>query len=133
MARLGVGRVLVHADLDLPATARDVQRIHHASARLYRSLRDEFEELPTALAKARSCRSLGDRPLVVDTAAQHPQAGWLALQDRMATLSTNRNHRVVPYTHSELVTDRTAALTSIQAIRDVVQAVRSSAALDKSM
>jgi pimeloyl-ACP methyl ester carboxylesterase len=132
VARLGVGRVLVQADLDLPAAARDVQRVHHASARLYRSLRDEFEQLPTALGQAESFQSLGDRPLVVVTAAQDPQAGWLPLQDRMATLSTNSSHRVVPYEHNALVTDPTAAQTSILAIRDVVQAVRSNARLDKS-
>ena len=51
LARLGVGRVLVHADLALPAHARDIQRVHHASPRLYRSLRDEFDELPTALPR----------------------------------------------------------------------------------
>jgi len=49
----------------------------------------------------------------------------------MATLSTNSSHRVVPYTHNAPVTDRTAAQTSIQAIRDVVHAVRSNAPLDK--
>jgi len=133
LARLGVGRVVVPADLELPAQVRDMQRVHHASARLYRSLRDEFEELPVALAQARSFQSLGNRPLIVVTAAQDPQAGWLALQDRMATLSTNSSHRVVPYAHSALVTDRTAAQTSIQAIRDVVHAVRSNVALDKSL
>ena len=55
------------------------------------------------------------------------------VDDRMATLSTNSSHRVVPYTHNALVTDRTAAQTSIHAIRDVVHAVRSNAALDKSL
>jgi hypothetical protein len=50
----------------------------------------------------------------------------------MATLSTNSSHRVVPYEHNALVTDPTAAQTSILAIRDVVQAVRSNARLDKS-
>jgi pimeloyl-ACP methyl ester carboxylesterase len=133
LARLGVGRLLVASDLDLPAAARDVQRVHHASARFYRSLRDEFEKLPTALAQARPVQSLGDRPLVVVTAAQDPQAGWLALQDRMATLSTNSSHRVVPYTHNALVTDRTAAQTSIHAIRDVVHTVRSNTVVDKSL
>jgi len=129
LARLGVGRVVVQADLALPAPAREMQRVHHASPRLYRSLRDEFEELPTALAQARSFQSLGDRPLIVVTAAQDPQAGWLPLQDRMARLSTNSSHRVVPYTHNALVTDRTAAQTSIHAIRDVVHAVRSNVTL----
>ena len=80
--------------------------------------------MPTSLAQARSFQSLGDRPLVVVTAARDAQAGWLPLQDRMATLSTNSSHRVVPYTHDALVTDQTAAQTSSQAIRDVVHAVR---------
>ena len=58
-------------------------------------------------------------------------AGWLPLQDRMATLSTNSSHRVVPYTHDALVTDQTAAQTSIAAIRDVVHAVRFNVPLEK--
>jgi hypothetical protein len=47
-------------------------------------------------------------------------------------LSTNSSHRVVPYTHDALVTDQTAAQTSIHAIRDVVHAVRSNVPLHKS-
>jgi len=131
LARLGVGRLVVHADLALPAHSRDVQRVHHASPRLYRSLRDEFDELPTALAQARSFQSLGGRPLVVVTATQDALAGWLPLQDRMATLSTNSSHRVVPYAHDALVTDQTAAQTSIGAVRDVVHAVRFNVPLGK--
>ena len=49
----------------------------------------------------------------------------------MATLSTNSSHRVVPYTHDALVTDQTAAQTSIGAIRDVVHAVRFNVPLEK--
>jgi hypothetical protein len=109
-----------------------MQRLHYSSARHYRSLRDEFAELPTSLAQARSFQNLGDRPLVVVTAARDAQAGWLLLQDRMTTLSTNSGHRVVPYTHDALVNNQTAAQTSSQAIRDVVHAVRSSAPLEKS-
>jgi len=132
LARVGVGRVVVQSDPALPADARDMHRDHHQSARLYRSVRDEFEELPTALAQARSFQSLGDRPLVVVTAGQDSQAGWLPLQQRMTALSTNSSHRVVPYTHDALVTDQTAAQTSIHAIRDVVHAVRFNIPLDKS-
>ncbi len=85
MARLGVGRLVFPGNVGrLPANAR--------------SLRDEFAELQTSLAQARSFQSLGDRPLVVVTAAVDAQAGWLPLQDEMATLSTNSSHRVVPYT-----------------------------------
>ncbi len=96
-----------------------------------RSLRDEVAELPTALAQARSFQNLGNRPLVVVTAAVDAQAGWLPLQDEMATLSTNSSHRVVPFTHDALITNQTAARTSSEAIRDVVRAVRSAAPLRK--
>jgi len=132
LARLGVGRLVVHADLALPQPTRDILSLHHASPRLYRSLRDEFAELPTSLAQARSFQKVGDRPLVVVTAARDALAGWLPLQASMATLSTNSSHRVVPYTHDALVTDQTAAQVSTRAIRDVVDAVRSSAPLQKS-
>jgi pimeloyl-ACP methyl ester carboxylesterase len=115
LARVGVGRLISH----------------DYSARLARSLRDEFAELPTSLAQARSFQNLGDRPLVVVTAAQEAMAGWLPLQDAMAKLSTNSRHEVVPYTHNELITDETAALTSTQAIRDVVRVVRFAGRLEK--
>jgi hypothetical protein len=49
----------------------------------------------------------------------------------MATLSTNSSHRVVPSTHDGLVTDQTAAQTSIGAIRDVVHEVRFNVPLEK--
>ena len=130
LARLGVGR-LVPPDRALPEPARDIQHLHHASPRLYRSLRDEFAELPTSLAQARSFQNLGDRPLVVVTATRDALVGWLPLQDRMARLSTNSSHRLVPYTHDALVTDRTAAEASTQAIRDVVYAARFATALEK--
>jgi pimeloyl-ACP methyl ester carboxylesterase len=116
LARLGVGRLVSGPD---------------ASARAARSLRDEFAELPMALAQARSFRSLGDRPLVVVTATRDALAGWLPLQDRLATLSTNSSHRLAPYTHDALITDQTAAQTSIGAVRDVVHAVRFSVPLEK--
>jgi hypothetical protein len=78
----------------------------------------------------------GARPVALasdrETAAGDAQAGWLALQARLVRLSTNSSHRVVPYTHDALVNEQTAAQTSIQAIRDVVHAVRSGAPLEKS-
>jgi pimeloyl-ACP methyl ester carboxylesterase len=131
LARLGVGR-LVPPDRALSQPARDIHHLHHASPRLYRSLRDEFAELPTLLAQAGSFRNLGDRPLVVVTATRDALAGWLPLQDRMARLSTNSSHRLVPYTHDALVRDRTAAEASTQAIRDVLYAARFATALEKS-
>jgi len=133
LARLGVGRLVVSASVgSLPPDAQAMQRVNDSSARAARSLRDEFIELPTSLAQARSFQSLGDRPLVVVTAARDAEAGWLPLQDDMARLSTNSSHRIVPFTHDALITDQTAAQTSIQAVRDVVRAVRSGTPLGKS-
>ena len=97
--------------------------------RAARSLRDEFAELPTSLAQARSFQSLGDRPLIVVTATRGAMAGWLPLQDEMAKLSTNSRHVVTPYEHKELIVDVTASRTSSQAILDVVHAVRFTAPL----
>jgi hypothetical protein len=52
--------------------------------------------------------------------------GWLPLQDRMAALSTNSIHRVERrVTHTSLIEDRSDSAISIQAILDVVAAVRS--------
>jgi pimeloyl-ACP methyl ester carboxylesterase len=132
VARLGVGRLLYDGGFEgLPAGSRDMQRFTYSSTRAARSLRDEFAELPTSLAQARSFQNLGDRPLVVVTAERDAMAGWLPLQDRMATLSTNSSHRVVPYTHDGLVTEQTAAQSSIGAIRDVVHAVRFNVPLEE--
>ena len=77
-----------------------------------------------ALAAVSAATGRPEMWLVVVTAAVDAQAGWLPLQQEMATLSTNSSHRVVPYTHDALITDETAARTSSQAIRDVVHAVR---------
>jgi hypothetical protein len=46
-----------------------------------------FAKLPTSLAQARSFQNLGDRPLVVVTAGRDALAGWLPLQDRLATVN----------------------------------------------
>jgi pimeloyl-ACP methyl ester carboxylesterase len=130
LARLGVGRLVSHNGFDnLPERARSMERVSYSSARLWRSLHDEFMELPTSLQQARSFQSIGDRPLVVVTAAIDTQAGWLPLQDEMAKLSTNSSHRVVPFTHDELVSSEPGAQVSSKAIRDVVQAVRSGVSL----
>jgi pimeloyl-ACP methyl ester carboxylesterase len=133
LARFGVGRLLYHDDFaNLPSPARAMEQFDASSSRAARSLRDEFEELPASLHEAHEFHSLGNLPLVVVTAASGAQAGWLPLQDEMATLSTNSSHRVVPYTHDELITDRAASKVSSRAIRDVIHAVRFTAPLKKS-
>ncbi len=128
LAHLGLGHLLP-VSAGLPDSARGLQRSHQASARFYRSLRDEVAMLPATLAQAREASGLADRPLVVVTAGREALDGWLPMQARMAALSANSSHRIVPYTHEALLSDRSASQASIQAICDVVRAVRSAVPL----
>ena len=133
LARLGVGRLVYHGDFDdLPPQAREMQRYNYSSTRHYRSLRDEFVALPVSLTQAESVQTLGNVPLVVVTASRDAQTGWLPLQEELVELSANSLHRIVPFTHSEVVTDRAGAEVSSRAILDVVHAVRSGAQIDGS-
>jgi hypothetical protein len=65
------------------------------------------------------------------TAGQGHDAQWMAAQDKLATLSTNSEHRVVAgATHVSLVLVQADAAAATKAIRDVVTAVRNSAPLN---
>ena len=94
-----------------------------------RSMRDEVIALPDALQQAQTLTTLGTRPLVVVSAASGQQAGWLAAQDRLVDLSTNRAHRVIPTATHESVLVGDDASASTQAILDVVGSVRSGSAV----
>ncbi len=108
-----------------PAFYRNFQRVLGLLPRVWvGSLRDELTQLPATLREARSFSGVSDRPLTVVTASQDAQKGWLPLQDEMAALSSHSRHLVVPYAHADLVTDRFAALLSIEAITHMVHAVR---------
>ena len=134
LARIGVFRLVNLSSFgSLPPQARDEERATQSSAELARSQHDEFAELQTALTQAQALKTLGDKPLIVVTAAKEAQDGWLPLQDEMAALSTNSIHRVLPNTtHASLIEDRGDAAMASQAIRDVVEAVRAATPLTKS-
>ena len=77
------------------------------------------------MTEAKSLTSLGDRPLVVVTAEQEAEGGWMAAQDELAALSTNSAHRILPdATHAMLTENEATAAQSSKAILDVVQSVR---------
>jgi hypothetical protein len=126
LSRFGVGRAIYQtAYSDLPPSVRDQQRAFWSTPRHGRSVRDEFSELRTALAQAKSLTDLGDRPLVVVTALSGAEDGWSAAQDELAALSTDVAHRVLGNaTHAALVENEALASQSSQAIRDVVNSVR---------
>jgi hypothetical protein len=61
----------------------------------------------------------------VVTAPKQAEPGWLKLQDKLATLSSNSIHRVVKgATHTSLLYDSSDAQATSAAIVDVVAAVR---------
>jgi pimeloyl-ACP methyl ester carboxylesterase len=127
LARLGALRLFyATAVAGLPPRPRAEERADWSTARHYRSLREEVLGLKAALTQSQELTSLGDKPLVVLTAAKDAQAGWLPLQDEMVGLSSNAVHRVARNaTHTSLTEDESDASLSSQAILDVVAAVRS--------
>ena len=77
--------------------------------------------------QAAALDNFAGKPLIVVTAGRNHDQTWMAAQARLTTLSTNSRHRVVPEaTHSSLVLEEDDAAAVIQAIRDVVEAVRTS-------
>lgn len=131
LARLGVMRLIYSsASPGLPPEARAQERAFWATARHNRSMRDEVIGLEAALTQAQALTSLGDKPLIVLTAVEDAHEGWLPLQEEMVGLSTNSVQRVVQdATHGSLIEERADSAISIQAILDVVEAVRSGAEL----
>jgi hypothetical protein len=117
LARVGLlGIALgVPADQSTPAAARGA--------------RDELAVLPSVLQQAQALTSLGDRPLIVVTAGSGQQAGWLAAQDAMPSLSTSSVHRVVAAATHTSVISGVDAPASTQAILDVVESIRTGSVL----
>jgi hypothetical protein len=95
-----------------------------------RGVRDDVVGLKAALAQAQALTTLGDSPLIVVTAVEDAHAGWLPLQEKMVSLSTNSVQRVIrDASHTSLIEDQDDSAISVQAILDVVEAVRSGAPL----
>ena len=126
LARIGVVRLfgLSPAPPELPQHQRAQIAALNPSTRQVSTTAQEFHATPQTTAKARSLRSLGDKPLAVVSAGTQ-SSGWLELQDDLATLSPNSMHRVVEgATHTSLVYERSDAQSTSAAIVEVVQAVR---------
>jgi pimeloyl-ACP methyl ester carboxylesterase len=126
LTRLGVGRLLPSSFWSsLPEPAAGQVRAFAGSPRGARNLATESATLPALLSQAQALSTLGSAPLVVLTAAGHEDdPGWAAAQDRMAGLSTNSSHRAAEAPHAGLLEEERGAATSVNAIDDVVRAVR---------
>jgi hypothetical protein len=127
LARLGTGRILpTSAWSSLPEPAASQVQAFSASPRGMHNMRDEQSTFPEVFAQARSLTSLDTKPLIVVTATESidKHVEWVDLQERLAALSTNSQHRIVEATHAGLVDDAASSTSSAQAIDDVIQSVR---------
>lgn len=127
LTRLGLGRTMpTSVWSSLPEPAASQVRAFASSARGMRSMRDEQSMFRTAFEQAKALRSLGGKPVVVVTATESMEQNdeWVDLQERLAALSSNHDHRVVVATHAGLVDDPALIHASVQAIVDTVRAVR---------
>ena len=128
-ARLGIGQVVPKGFYSaLPEPAASQVKAFSSNPRTIRNMRDDQSMYRTALPQAQALTSLGDKPLVVITATEslNKTKGWAAAQDQMAVLSTNSDHRIIESSHSGLLDEDGSYQASIEAISDVVIAVRSS-------
>ena len=133
-ARLGLARLYAQfAWGSLPPRSREEVRASVATASTLRSTIDEYVQAAASVEQAAALRDFADKPLVVLTAGSGHDAAWSTAQNRMATLSTNRVHRIIAgATHEDLIADKEdAAATTTQAILDVVSSVRSEDVLVK--
>ena len=130
-ARLGLGRLIAATSFGgLPPRARDEARATAATAKEMSSFLDEFGVASRSESEAGRLTSLDGKPLVVLTADRGNLPGWTESQDRMATLSTNSLHRVVPgATHDSLMENPAHAAAVSTAISDVVTSIRNAAPL----
>jgi pimeloyl-ACP methyl ester carboxylesterase len=125
-AHLGAGRLLNPFSYGtLPPRSRDEARANSSTARHLGSFIEEFVEGSASMQQASLLTNLNGKPLIVLTADTGNDANWQAAQDHLATLSTNSRHRVAnATTHESLTDDEADSAAASQAIRDVVDSVR---------
>lgn len=130
-SRLGLGRLLADTSFsDLPPKYRDDARATAATPKEMSGVLDEYGVASRSVAEAGRLRSLDAKPLFVLTAERGNSKGWMADQNKSATLSTNSLHRVVPgATHASFVENPDHAAAVTRAIHDVVVSVRTGAPL----
>jgi pimeloyl-ACP methyl ester carboxylesterase len=130
IAHLGAAHLIPDSYDSLPAPSRNEARATVSTARSVESYLNESRAGAAATRQAAVLVYFAGKPLIVVTAGRGNDATWQAAQNKLATLSTNSRHRVVPdATHASLYLDQTHSAAASQAIRDVVEAVRTDQAL----
>jgi pimeloyl-ACP methyl ester carboxylesterase len=132
VARTGISRVfnLYPSNSELPPLQREQSDSLYYTTPHQVAMFEEMGTIPESLEKARGTGTLGGRPLMVVSAADH-DAKTGALQEELTALSSNSTQRVVEgSTHLSLVVDRGHAGQTREEILKVVEAVRTGQPLD---
>jgi pimeloyl-ACP methyl ester carboxylesterase len=140
MAHVGLARLLfgpqLRTDLCGFPTADAIESTRSVPA-YWQALGSEVGALEATQAQVAQVGGLGARPLLVLSStegAPSPAAARIKhdMDDELAALSTNGQHQVVDgATHQGLVTNPVYAAITSQAIREVVEAVRSGKSLER--
>lgn len=133
-ARLGLARLVAQFSYpSLPPQARAEARASMSTASQVGSTVEEYAAGSASMGQARSLVDFAGKPLVVLTAGSGSSQGWLEQQDRLATLSGNVVHRIVPgASHASLLEHEQDAAAVSRAIHDVVTSLRTTALLPTS-
>jgi pimeloyl-ACP methyl ester carboxylesterase len=127
VARTGIPRVfnLYPSNPELPSLQREQSRSLYYRTPHQVAVFEEMGTIPESMEKARGRGTLGEKPLMVVSAADHDtQTG--ALQEELTSLSSNSIQRVVEgSTHLSVVVDRDHARQTSAAILEAVEAARS--------
>lgn len=135
VARLGLARLYFAAggEFDfggMPPRERAEMKMMWSSPDFQTSRAQEMDASPTIFAQAHNLGTLGSLPLIVVTAAKGASPAWSELQQDLASLSTNSEHRILDdATHVSLVFNPKHAELAARAILDVVAAARTGSPL----
>jgi pimeloyl-ACP methyl ester carboxylesterase len=128
LARTGISRVfdLYPSNPELPPLQREQSDSLYYTTPHQVAVFEEMGTMPESLEKARGTGTLGEKPLMVVSAAADHGAEARAFQEDLTALSSNSSMRVVEgSTHVSLVVDRDHARQTSEEIVEVVEAVRS--------
>ena len=127
LARLGIGRLVGTSSISsLPEPAAGQVRAFGTTSRGYENARDDVSTYRVSFREAQALRTLGDKPLVVLTASGSiaDTRGWVAAQDKLATLSSNVWHTQVDASHAGVVDSARGAAAAARAIEAAVRSFR---------
>jgi pimeloyl-ACP methyl ester carboxylesterase len=132
-ARLGLGRLYAQVAVDtLPSRSAAEVRASVATASNLRSTIDEYVQASTSVHQAAALTNVGDKPLLVLTAANGHDAAWPLCPPTARTASSPAPPTKGWSQRREgLVAEKKYAAATTQAILDVVSAVRSQRPLVK--